>query len=42
VLNLQADVAQYAEHEIDQMIKLLHRAKLIVASRGRYSSVTMT
>ncbi len=41
-LNLQADVAQYSEHEIDQMIKSLHQAKLIVASRGRYSSVTMT
>jgi hypothetical protein len=42
VLNLQADIAQYTEHEIDQMIKLLHRAKLIIASRGRYSDVTMT
>jgi len=42
VLNLQADVADYSEREIGRMIKALHRAKLIVASRGRYSNVTMT
>jgi hypothetical protein len=41
VLNLQADVSRYKEAEIDQMIRALHGAKLIISSRGRYSSVSM-
>lgn len=42
VLNLQADISKYKETEIDNMIKSLHRVRLIVASPGRYSTVTMS
>ncbi|TAK10028.1 hypothetical protein EPO44_00545 [bacterium] len=41
VLNLQADVSAYKEVEIDQMIRALHQAGLIMSSRGRYSQVSM-
>jgi hypothetical protein len=39
VHQLQADVARYTAVEIDQMLKLLHGAKLIRSQQGPYARV---
>ncbi len=39
VQQLQGDVAQYSERDVDDMIKKLHRAKLVRSQQGPHARV---
>lgn len=41
ILSLLGDQVAYKKDEIDQMIKFLHSADLLVSAKGRYSTLSM-